>query len=143
MTLSNSNHTVPILWANTLDVPADRLMVGLSVNVYRTARYVVVDAGLPRCNPENIRVTLGPDQLVIEAERHPGEENFEEEEREYLVQELPNGVIGRVIPLPSMDLALRSAEAHFANGLLIITIPTTEWDARLLHMRGEEVPQED
>ena len=143
MTLSNSNHIVPILWTNTLDVPADRPIVGISVNVYRTARYLVADAGLPRCHPENIHVTLAPDQLLIEAERHLGEENFEEEEREYLVQELPYGAIDRMIPLPTMDLALHSAEAHFANGLLVVTIPTTEWDARLRHMQGGEVPRED
>ena len=143
MTLSNTNHTVPILMTNSLDVPTDRPMVGLSVNVYRTARYVVINAGLPRCRPENIHVTLAPDQLLIEAERHLGEENVEEEEREYLVQELPYGAIGRVIPLPNVDLALHSAEAHFANGLLIVTIPTTEWAARLRHKLGGEVPQED
>ena len=143
MTLSNINHTVPIRWTNTLDVPADRPMVGPSVNVYRTARYVVIDAGLPRCHPESIRVTLAPNQLLIEAERHPGEESFEEEKREYLVEELPYGAIGRVISLPYVDLAVQSAEAHFANGMLIVTIPTTEWDARLRHMRGGEVPQED
>lgn len=138
MTLSNINHSIPILMTNTLDVSADRPMVGLSVNVYRTARYLVVNAGLPRCRPEHIRVTLAPNQLLIEAERHPGEEDVEEEEREYFVQELPYGAIGRVIPLPNLDLALHSAEAHFANGLLIVTIPTTEWDARLRHKQGGE-----
>ncbi len=143
MTLSNINHTVPILMTNTLDVPADRTMVGLSVNVYRTARYVVINAGLPRCRPENIRVTLAPNQLLIEAERHLGEDNVAEEEREYLVQELPYGAIGRMIPLPTMDLALHNAEGHFANGLLIVTIPTAEWGARLRHMQGGEVLHED
>ncbi|MEP6987491.1 MAG: Hsp20/alpha crystallin family protein [Chloroflexota bacterium] len=118
-------------------------MGGLAVNVYKTARYVIIDAGLPRCLPENIHVTLTSDQLLIEAERHLGEESFEAEEREYLVQELPHGAISRVIPLPNVDIAIHSAEAHFANGMLIVTIPMTEWDARLRHMLGKEVPQKD
>ena len=140
--MSNKTYTVPILRTNTLDVPADRPMVGLSVNVYRSANYVVVDAGLPRCRPESIRVTLAPDQLLIEAERHPGEA-IVEEEREYLMRELPYGAIGRVIPLPAVELALHSAEAHFENGLLTVTIPTPERDAYRHHFRGEEVPEED
>ncbi len=140
---SNLNHTVSILWANTLAEPANQPMAGLAVNVYQTARYVVIDAGLPRCLPENIRVTLTSDQLLIEAERHLGEESSEAEGREYLVRELPHGAISRVIPLPNADMAVHSAEAHFANGMLIVTIPMTEWDARLRNKLGKEVPRKD
>jgi HSP20 family molecular chaperone IbpA len=120
---------------------AVKLQPDMAVNVYRSENYVVVDAGLPRCRPENIQVTLAPDELLIEAERHPGETAVDDE-REYLVRELPYGTLSRVIQLPRVELALHSAEAHFENGLLTVTIARRKRDAYVHGFRGEDVPED-
>ena len=139
---NTETHTIPVRKVNSLNADVDRLGVGIPINVYRTEDYVVVDAGLPRCRPENIRATLAPGELLIQAERHPGQA-LVDERREYLVAELPYGAIERVISLPEMDLASHAAEAHFRNGMLVVTIPTRERDAYLHGMHGEETPEED
>lgn len=141
--MTGTIHEIPIVRTDTLGETGHRDTVGMAVNVYRTENYVAVDVGLPRCRPENIRVTLAPDQLLVEAERHPGEAAVEDE-RAYLVRELPYGALSRIIPLPSSEaLALHRADAHFENGLLTVTIPTRERDAYLHRFRGEEAPDRD
>jgi HSP20 family molecular chaperone IbpA len=60
--------------------------------------------------------------MLIRAERHPGEPL--DEERAYILLELPHGAVGRVLDLPQGEWAYAAAEAHFANGLLTVSIPT-------------------
>lgn len=114
---------------------------GVLANVYRTDSYAVVNVGLPRCLPEKIRITVGLNGLVIEADLHPAQQKLEQD-REYLLAELPFGKISRRLPLPWDDLELHAVEAHFQNGLLTITIPTRERDAFLHEMRGEQLSEE-
>ena len=96
---------------------------GMLVNLYHTDSYLVINAGLPRCLPDKIHVSVTPSRMLIQAERHPGEESIYEE-RAYVLSELPEGAVGRVLDLPQGEWAYDAAEAHFANGLLTVTIPT-------------------
>lgn len=96
---------------------------GMPVNLYHTDDYLVINAGLPRCLPDKVHVSVAPAKMLIQAERHPGEESVHEE-RTYILSELPEGAVGRVFDLPQGDWAYADAEAHFANGLLTVTIPT-------------------
>lgn len=95
----------------------------MPVNLYHTHDYLVIDAGLPRCLPDKVHVFVAPAKMMIRAERHPGEESIHEE-RTYIISELPEGTVGRVLDLPQGDWAINAAEAHFANGLLTVAIPT-------------------
>ncbi len=96
---------------------------GMPVNLYHTDDYLVINAGLPRCLPDKVHISVTPAKILIRAERHPGEESIHEE-RTYILSELPEGVVGRVLDLPQGDWAYSDAEAHFANGLLTVSIPT-------------------
>ncbi len=60
------------------------------------------------------------------------------EEREYILAELPYGKIKAVFPLPVADLEPHAVEAHFANGLLIVTGSTRALDAYLREKQGEQ-----
>jgi HSP20 family molecular chaperone IbpA len=95
---------------------------GIPVNLYHTDQYLVINAGLPRCLPDRVYVSVAHGQVLIRAERHPGEAI--REKRAYLLSELPDGTIGRVLDLPQGEWAYAEAEAHFANGLLTVSIPT-------------------
>lgn len=115
-------HVVPVHVEERLDaLPSESH--DMPVNLYRTDSYLVINAGLPRCLPDKVHVFLAPARMLIRAERHPGEESIHEE-RTYILSELPEGAVGRVFDLPQGDWAYADAEAHFANGLLTITIPT-------------------
>ncbi len=114
---------------------------GVLANLYLTDRYAVLNVGLPRCRPEHVKVTLGSNAILVEAELHPAQEAFEKE-REYILAELPFGRIRRSFRLPEADLEPHAVEAHFQNGLLTVTIPTRERDVYLHEMRGEHLPEE-
>lgn len=95
---------------------------GMPVNLYHTESYLVINAGLPRCLPDKVHVFVTPARMLIRAERHLGEDPVHEE-RACILSELPEGAVGRVLDLPQGEWAYGAAEAHFANGLLTVTIP--------------------
>lgn len=115
-------HVVPVRVEERLDALPPEAN-GMPVNLYHTDSYLVINAGLPRCLPAGVHVSMAPARVLIRAERHPGEHSTREG-RAYILSELPDGVIGRVIDLPQGDWAYAVAEAHFANGLLTVSIPT-------------------
>lgn len=141
MTTNPRQHRVSVQLTREPIYVAGRPTAGAPANLYQTDSYAVLNVGLPRCRPEHVNVTLGTNAILVEAELHPAQEALEQE-REYLIAELPYGSISRVFPLPWDDLELHAVEAHFQNGLLTVTIPTRERDAYLHRMRGEQLPEE-
>lgn len=140
--MTDKDHSLSIRHTETLEAVANQTTVGVAANVYRTSNYLVIEIGLPRCRPEHINLALAADQLLVEAERHLGEAAVEDE-REYLLRELPYGAIGRVISFPGADLVHHDAQAHFGNGMVIVTIPTRERDAYHHRVRGMKAPDDD
>lgn len=115
-------HVVPVRVEEHLDALPPEAN-GMPVNLYHTDSYLVINAGLPRCLPDKVHVFMAPARMLIRAESHPGEQPIREE-RTYILSELPDGAVGRVLDLPSGEWAYDAAEAHFANGLLTVSIPT-------------------
>ena len=113
---------VPVLVVEHLDTFHPEASI-MPVNLYRTDTYLVINAGLPRCLPDKVHVFVAPAKMLIRAERHPGEDPIHEE-RTYILSELPEGAVGRMLDLPQGEWAYAAAEAHFANGLLTVSIPT-------------------
>ena len=78
-----------------------------------------LQAELPGLSPEEVRVEIGDDEIVIQGERRvEHEENrrgVQRTEREY-------GAFYRTIPLPE-GAQVDQAKASFRNGLLEITVP--------------------
>lgn len=125
-------HIVPVNVEESLDALSAEAH-SMPVNLYYTDRYLIIHASLPRCLPDRINVTVASGKMVIRAERHPGE--LVREERTYLISELPEGNIGRALNLPEGEWAYNDAEAHFANGLLTVSIPTQERTKYLRQMQ--------
>lgn len=127
-------HVVPVTVVERVDVvPAN--LHDMPVNLYYTEDYLVINAGLPRCLPDRVRVSVAPAKILIKAERHGGEPI--DVDRTYVLAELPHGEIGRVLDLPPGPWAFDDAEAHFANGLLTVSIPT-QTRAEYLRQMHEE-----
>jgi len=131
----SEQHIVPVRVKEGLDALSTEAHA-MPVNLYQTDRYLVAQAGLPRCLPDRIHVFVSPGKMTIRAERHPGEPL--DEQRTYILSELPDGDIGRMLDLPQGDWAYDDAEAHFANGLLTVSIPTQARAEYLLQMLGHE-----
>lgn len=141
MSMDDEQHRIRV--RRTMD-PLDikgRPTGGVLANLYLTDAYMVLNVALPRCRPEHIQVTVSPTMILVEAEQHPAQEKMEQE-REFILAELPFGSIRRAFPLPDANLELHAVEAHFGNGLLTVTIPTQTRDAFLHKMRGEDLPEE-
>ena len=81
-----------------------------------------VQAELPGLSPEDVRVEIGDNEIVIQGERRiEHEENrrgVRRTEREY-------GVFYRTIPLPE-GAKVDQAKASFRNGLLEVTVPVPQ-----------------
>ncbi|MGA9532963.1 MAG: Hsp20 family protein [Anaerolineales bacterium] len=123
-------HVVPVRVVEHLDALPPEAH-SMPVNLYHTDGYLVINAGLPRCLPDRVHVSVAPAKMLIRAERHPGEQSIREE-RAYILSELPDGAVGRVLDLPHGEWAYDAADAHFANGLLTVAIPT---QAQAEHLR--------
>ncbi|HET7009442.1 MAG TPA: Hsp20/alpha crystallin family protein [Anaerolineales bacterium] len=117
----SEEHVVPVRVEEHLEALTPEAR-GMPVNLYHTDQYLVINAGLPRCLPDRVRVSVAPGKMLIRAERHPGE--LIREERVYILSELPDGAVARMLDLPKGEWAYDAAEAHFANGLLTVTLPT-------------------
>ena len=90
-----------------------------NVDVEEREDKILVRADLPGVDPEDFRVDIEDDGLVLQGERR----NVREETRGGIRRsERSYGSFRRVIPLPQ-GANLEAADAHFENGVLEIEIP--------------------
>jgi len=104
-----------------------------NVDVEEHEDKIVVRADLPGIRPDDFRVDIEDDALVLQGERR-----IEREETHGGVRrvERSQGSFRRVIPLPQAA-NLEAAEARFENGVLEITIPVQkETKSRRLEVRS-------
>jgi HSP20 family protein len=81
-----------------------------------------VQAELPGLSPEEVRVEIGDNEIVIQGERRV---EHEENRRGVRRAEREYGVFYRTIPLPE-GAQVDQAKASFRNGLLEITVPVPQ-----------------
>jgi HSP20 family protein len=91
----------------------------------RDGRFVV-RADLPGLSPDDVRVDVQDDALVLEGER---KSEFEAEEKGAWRSERTFGRFSRVIPLPDGAQA-DQAQAKFENGVLEVSVPVREDSSR-------------
>jgi HSP20 family protein len=93
-----------------------------AVEVSESNGKVRVQAELPGLSPEDVRVEIGDNEIVIQGERRVELEansgGVRRTEREY-------GVFYRTIPLPE-GAQVDQSKASFRNGLLEITVPVPQ-----------------
>jgi HSP20 family protein len=81
-----------------------------------------VQAELPGLSPEEVRVEIGDNEIVIQGERRV---EHEENRRGVRRTEREYGLFYRTIPLPE-GAQVDQAKASFRNGLLEVTVPVPE-----------------
>jgi HSP20 family protein len=94
----------------------------LAVDVYQTAKEIIVQAMVAGVDPDNLQVNITRDMVTIKGKR---EENRTISEENYFAQELYWGSFSRTILLPH-EVEPEEAEAIERNGLLIIKLPKIE-----------------
>ena len=134
MTKNNENSQVPVteesffLEENTLNNDWMGSMMEdtvtsiegeLAVDVYETAKEMVVKAPVAGIDPENLDITLTEEMVMIKGER---KEIREVDKSSYRLQECYWGSFSRTVDLPVKVLP-DEASADFKNGILTIRIP--------------------
>jgi HSP20 family protein len=94
----------------------------LSVDIYRTAKELVILAPIAGVNKDDVKISITDDVLVIKGER-PAHENVPEEN--YYTQECFWGNFSRAIVLPE-EADTKNISASFENNVLEIRIPKAE-----------------
>ncbi len=134
MTKNNENNQVPVteesffLEENTLnndwmgsmmEDTVSSIEGELAVDVYETAKEMVVKAPVAGIDPENLDITLTEEMVMIKGER---KEIREVDKSSYRLQECYWGSFSRTVDLPVKVLP-DDANADFKNGILTIRIP--------------------
>lgn len=93
-----------------------------AVEVTETSGQLQVHADLPGLKPEDVRVEVANDKLIIQGER-----KYEQEEKKkgFYRSERHYGQFYRAIPLPE-GASTDQAKARFNNGVLEISLPVPE-----------------
>lgn len=99
--------------------PDEELFGELSVDVYQTANDIIIQTMIAGARPEDIHVSITPEQVVIKGKREDkrsiNDENFH-------IRELYWGAFMRIIDLPQ-EIDPDEAEATEKNGLLTLKLP--------------------
>ena len=91
----------------------------LAVDVFQNDKEIVVKSTIAGAKPEDLKISLHNDLLVIKGERHVQEEVSEDN---YLFRECYWGSFSRSIILPA-EVDSRRVQAEIENGVLTITLP--------------------
>jgi HSP20 family protein len=97
-----------------------------AVEVFERDGQLVIRADLPGLSPDDVRIEVSDDSLVIEGERRS---EMEVEDEGVYRAERSYGRFSRVIALPD-DVDATQAQARFDNGVLEISIPLPEQTQR-------------
>ena len=98
----------------------------LAVDVYQTAKEIIIKAMVAGVDPDNLQVNITRDMVTIKGKR---EENRTISEENYFAQELYWGAFTRTILLPH-EIEPEEAEAMEQNGLLVIKLPKIDKDKK-------------
>ncbi len=92
------------------------------MDIYETDKDVVAKVSLPEIDPNNVKVSVEDDVLMVEGDF--GEED-EEKEKNYYRKEIRRGSFQKAVRLPA-EVDENKAKADYKKGVLEIVLPKTE-----------------
>lgn len=92
----------------------------LPIDAYSTDEELVITAGVPGMEPEDVEITIEGDTLTIKGEIKAPLDNVT-----YLIQERPYGKFQRTLRL-NIPVQADKAEATFDKGVLTLVLPKQE-----------------
>jgi len=90
----------------------------LGVNIREEDEAYVLSALVPGLNADDLNIQVLDDVLRIEGE-------YQQDENQYLMQELPHGSFSRTLRLPA-PIDANHVDAKIADGVLTLTLPKAE-----------------
>ncbi|WP_296969562.1 Hsp20/alpha crystallin family protein [Tepidanaerobacter sp. EBM-38] len=92
------------------------------VDLRETEKEYVIEADLPGCDKDNIKISYEGDILTINANY---EEATEEKDKNFIRRERRQGNFSRSIPIPD-NVKSDAIKANFNNGVLRVILPKLE-----------------
>jgi HSP20 family protein len=112
--------TEPVSASAKIPTEGDPEVAQLAVDIRETNENLIIIAPLAGVNPDDVRIEITEDVVVIEGEReNPLPQNSDDD---YLVQECFFGPFSRSIVLPEM-VNSKKAKASFKKNILVLEIP--------------------
>lgn len=105
-----------------MDLPEMQIDGELAVDVFETAKEMIVKAPIAGVGGDEIDITITDDMVMIRGER---KEEKEVDNSAYHLKECYWGSFSRTINLPSKGIP-DEAKAEFKNGILAIRVPKAE-----------------
>jgi HSP20 family protein len=90
----------------------------LGVNIREQDEAYILSALVPGLKAEDLNIQVLDDVVRIEGE-------YEADEKQYLMQELPHGSFNRTLRLPTV-IDAEKVEAKITDGVLTLTLPKAE-----------------
>lgn len=90
----------------------------LGVNIREQDEAYILSALVPGLKAEDLNIQILDDVVRIEGE-------YEADEKQYLMQELPHGSFNRTLRLPAV-IDAEKVEAKITDGVLTLTLPKAE-----------------
>ena len=109
------------------------------VEVLQRDKELVIRAELPGINKDNVKVELRDDSIVLSGER---QEERKEEREGFLRTERSYGSFYRELPLPP-GVDTSKATATFRDGVLEITMPSSEGEGRVRQLEIKDSQTEE
>lgn len=104
------------------DVPEMPLEGELAVDVFETAKDMVIKAPIAGVNGDDIDITITDDMIMVRGER---KEEKEVDDSSFHLKECYWGAFSRTVNLPQKGLP-DDASADFKNGILTIRVPKAD-----------------
>jgi HSP20 family protein len=114
--------------------PAEEFEEGqLSIDVYQTAKSIVVKSTIAGVKPEDIDISINNDMLTIRGKREYSEVV---DDSDYLFRECYWGSFSRSIILP-VEVEAEKVDATMENGVLTVTLPKAK-NAQQIQIKVKE-----
>jgi len=104
-----------------------------AVEIFERNGKMIVKAALPGLKPDDVKVELTDDGLVIQGER---KSEHEEHQQGCYHSEISYGSFYRVIPLPE-NINPDDVQANFNNGMLEVSLPVPERKKKQIQINSD------
>jgi HSP20 family protein len=117
--------------------------LGIAIDVYETAREVVIIAAVPGLGPDDINVSVHENTVTLSGQLPNVAQSEEAKQATWYIHELPYGNFQRSLKLP-VEIDPDGADATFENGILHLHLPkaTQSRPRQITVRRGERTAPE-
>ncbi len=128
------------VWGGSFNGGSGASPLGIAIDVYETAREVVIIAAVPGLGPDDISVQVHENTVTLSGQLPNVAQSEEAKQATWYIHELPYGHFQRSLKLP-VEIDPDAADATFENGILQLHLPkATQSRPRQITVRRSEQP---